>query len=114
MPAAGQMRHRITVTAITLEDRPDGGQTPVETVVYTQAPCVFTPISFDERLQAGTQYATATHRAVLWLDVSKPEILPPGHADVLDPYRGVTTRYELTSVIPQMPDLELVLTERVT
>jgi len=114
MPNPGEMRHRITVIGIVLVDRPDGGQTPQEVTVIDQAPCQFVPLTIEERLLAGTQYATATARAVLWLDAAV-QVTATMQAAVTHPERGNTTEHQLIGPpIERPPDLELLLTERVT
>jgi hypothetical protein len=113
MPNPGQMDHLITVVGLTLVDRPDGGQTPVEVTVIDGAPCEFIPVSFEERMQASVQYATATAHAVLWFDRAV-NVTPAMKAAITDPQRGLTTEYEIAGKTETAEDLDLLLIERVT
>jgi head-tail adaptor len=113
MPAAGRMRHRITIIGETLVDQSHGGQEVQEVTVIDQAPVEFGPLTARERLQGGVQYAEATHRARLhW----QPGVKPAMRATVVD-VTGATRAFEIVgppaNTFEEGDELELVLIERV-
>jgi len=118
---AGRLQARLTVTSPTLVDRPDGGQEPGTVIVVANWPADVVPISADERLQAGAQLATATHRAHLRTpkDANRQviAITPAMAAEVIHGYTGEMKTFtiaEVADVDGRGRELELVLEERVT
>jgi head-tail adaptor len=118
---AGQLQARLTVTSQQLVDRPDGGQDVVDVVVVNGAGAQVEPIATQERLQAGVQFASATHRARLPMPYDADQhviaVTPAMKASVKHGYTGVVTAYEIIAaqdVEGRGRELELVLQERVT
>lgn len=121
MIRGGEQQSRITVTAQTLVDRPDGGQDVITSVVLDAVPASVRPVAADEMLRQTAQYAVATHRARLRMprtDAGAVVPLSPAMlADAISGYTGQRQTFTITAV--QDPDgrgreLELLLEERVT
>ena len=118
---AGDLQARLTVTAETLVDRPDGGQDVVRTDVVVNAGAQLEPVDAREDLHLGTQVATATHRAHL-----RAPYDAEGHVIPITPAMTATARHgytgavrtfaivKVTDVDDRGRELELILEERVT
>jgi head-tail adaptor len=108
------MRHRISIVAEQLVDLPNGGQELQEVTVVDQAPAEFVPLSTQERLQSGTVYASATHRACLYW---QPGVTAAMVATVTGPCGDdAPRRFQIAAppvnVREECRELELVLVER--
>ena len=118
---AGDLQARLTVTATTYVDRPDGGQDTVLTDVVANAGAQIEPVDAREELHLGTQVATATHRAHLRMPYDAAgQVIPITPAMTATARHGYTGQVQtfaivrVTDVDFRGRELELILEERVT